>query len=76
MKLLRVHETAERLEMSQSEIYRLCAERRLPHVRIGCGRGAIRIRESDLEEFIRSCRVERFPLDEDDLDDSDDLEDS
>ena len=64
MKLFTVREAAEHLNVSESEVYALCNKRKLPHVRIGCGRGAIRILESDLDEFIQSCRVETFSLDQ------------
>lgn len=53
-----VREAAEKLEVSQSLVYRLIAERRLGCVRIGQEgkRGAVRIRPVDLEEFLRQCR--------------------
>ena len=63
-KSLTVAEAASRLGISVSLVYRLCADRKLPHVRIGCGRGAIRILESDLDEFIQSCRVDQFSLEQ------------
>ena len=43
MKLLTVREAAERLGCSEALVYLLCSERRLPHVRLGTGRGTIRI---------------------------------
>jgi excisionase family DNA binding protein len=64
MKPLTVGEAAERLGVSESLVYRLCEDRKLPHVRIGCGRGTIRILESDLDEFIQSCRVGQFSLEQ------------
>ena len=63
MIVLTVKEVAERLKVSQGCVYQLVAERRLQHLRIGCGRGAIRIREEDLQAFIDGCRVEQHPLD-------------
>jgi excisionase family DNA binding protein len=53
-----VREAAEKLEVSQSLVYRLIEERRLSCVRIGQKgrRGAIRIREADLAEFLRQCQ--------------------
>lgn len=58
MSLLTVKEVAGRLKVSQACVYQLVAEQKLAHVRIGCGRGAIRIAERDLESFLESCRVE------------------
>ena len=63
MNVLTVKETAECLKLSVGCVYQLLAERRLPHLRIGCGRGAIRIREEDLIAFLDGCRVEQHPLD-------------
>ncbi len=39
--------------------YQLCAERRLAHVRLGMRRGAIRIREEDLDDFLGRAAVPR-----------------
>lgn len=61
MNVLTVKETAERLKLSVGCVYQLIAERRLPHLRIGCGRGAIRIREEDLSAFLDTCRVQQHP---------------
>ena len=61
MNVLTVKETAERLKLSVGCVYQLLAERRLPHLRIGCGRGAIRIREEDLSAFLDGCRVQQHP---------------
>ena len=54
---LRVREVAERLSLSTATVYRLCAERKLAHVRLGARRGAIRIREQDLQVFLDACEV-------------------
>jgi excisionase family DNA binding protein len=48
-----VKQAAERLGVSQSLIYSLCAARRLRHFRVGVGRGTIRIPEEALEEVKR-----------------------
>jgi excisionase family DNA binding protein len=52
-------EAADRLGVSLSLIYQLCAERRLPHYRIGGDRrrGKIVIDEKDLDAFLAGCRV-------------------
>lgn len=53
-----VREAAKRLEVSVTLIYELCHAGKLPHARIGLGRGTIRIAESDVEAYLRSARVE------------------
>lgn len=50
-QLLRVSEVAEQLALRPDTVRRLLYERRLPRVRVG--KRAIRIRESDVEAFIR-----------------------
>lgn len=44
-----VKQAATRLGVSKSLIYQLCAIGKLPHYRVGIGRGTIRIEERDLE---------------------------
>lgn len=51
-------EAAARLGVHPSLVYRLCRAGRLPHRRIGLGRGAIRILEADLTEFLEASKVE------------------
>lgn len=55
--LLTVRQTAERLNVSDGCVYRLVADRKLAHVRIGVGRGVIRIEEEDLEAFVSDLRM-------------------
>ena len=62
MALLTVKEVSQRLKVSQGCVYQLIAERRLPHFRIGLGRGCIRVRDEDLQKFIESCHVDEFSL--------------
>lgn len=50
--MLSVTEVARRLNCSAGCVYQLVARGEMPHVRIGIGRGVIRVRESDLERFI------------------------
>jgi excisionase family DNA binding protein len=54
---LTVREVAERLRVSLTTVYQLCTSRQLPHVRVGPKRGAIRIREKDLRDFLESCQA-------------------
>jgi excisionase family DNA binding protein len=46
--ILSVKQAAQRLDVSKSLVYALCAEGRLKHYRVGIGRGTIRIAEEDL----------------------------
>lgn len=59
MALITVVETARKLNVSPATVYQLCATHRLPHLRIGSGRGAIRIEERDLQNFLDSCKISR-----------------
>ena len=56
MKLLTVRETAEALSVSPSLVYRLVSEGALRCFRIG--RGALRFRQEDVEEYLSQCVVE------------------
>jgi len=57
--VLTVKQAAVRSGLSPSLVYALCAERRLPHLRLGKRgrRGRVLIEESDLAAFMESCRV-------------------
>ena len=55
--LLTVKQAAERLNVRPSTVYALCAGRKLRHARLGVGRGAIRIDEADLQDYLRSATV-------------------
>ena len=46
---LTVKQAARRLNVSPSLVYAMCAAGRLPHHRVGVGRGTIRIDEADLD---------------------------
>jgi excisionase family DNA binding protein len=60
MVRLTIKQAAERTGMSTSLLYQLCAERRLPHFRLGREgkRGKILIEEADLDAFLAASRVE------------------
>ena len=62
MKLLTVRESASRLGCSEVLVYLLRSERRLSHVRLGTGRGTIRIPEEELNAFLKNCRIDRDSL--------------
>jgi excisionase family DNA binding protein len=51
-----VREAANRLEVSVSMVYALCGSGRLPHTRIGLGRGTIRVSDEDIRAFLADCR--------------------
>lgn len=67
--MLTVKQAAQRAGVSASLIYALCAEGRLPHLRLGREgkRGTIRIREADLDGLIADCVRDGTPLDEGEL---------
>ena len=50
--LLTVKDVASRLNVSQSCIYQLVETGKIPHHRIGVGRGAIRFTEDDIAEYL------------------------
>ena len=58
MALLTIKQAAERLNVCQATVYDLCTRRKLAHVRIGSGRGTIRIDEAELEAFVREATVQ------------------
>lgn len=59
--MLTVRDVAGRLNVSLGCVYTLISRGELPCHRIGIGRGAIRVREADLDEYLDSCRVETGP---------------
>ena len=54
--LLTVKEVAQRLAVSASCIYQLVETGKLPHHRIGVGRGAIRFSEDDIADYLQLVR--------------------
>ncbi|MBI3466671.1 MAG: helix-turn-helix domain-containing protein [Planctomycetes bacterium] len=62
MKFLTAKVVAETLGISLGTVYGVCARGQLPHVRIGAdGRGTIRIRDKDLDDYIRRHTVYSAP---------------
>ena len=57
-EVLTVKEFALRLKISLACAYQLISEHKIAHVRIGCGRGAIRILEQDFNVFLAACKVQ------------------
>lgn len=62
-EFLTARQAARHLNVSQGFIYRLCANGKLRHYKLGDGQGALRIRRDDLLEFVRGCRVEKRDAD-------------
>lgn len=58
---LTVKQSATRLGVSKSLVYQLCAAGKLPHYRVGIGRGTIRIEEQDLD-IVKLVTVPEFPV--------------
>lgn len=58
-QLLTVAEVQQRLRVSRACVYTLIQTRRLPSVRIGVGRGTIRVLLEDLEAFVAASRSPR-----------------
>jgi excisionase family DNA binding protein len=53
-----VRQAADRLGVSEGTVYGLCTARKLGHIRLGVGRGTIRIPEEALEAFIKAATVQ------------------
>ena len=56
MHLMTVKEAAARLRVSPSLVYGLIGKGLVRYVRIGLGRGRIRISDDDLAAFVAECR--------------------
>ncbi|WP_210417744.1 helix-turn-helix domain-containing protein [Bythopirellula goksoeyrii] len=54
--MLTVREVAESLRVSPTCVYQLIEKGKIACHRIGLGRGAIRVCESDLAGYVESCR--------------------
>ena len=54
--LLNVQEAARLLRISAGAVYALCQKGELPHLRLGLGRGAIRIERADLLDYMAKCK--------------------
>lgn len=52
-ELLTVEEVAKILKFKRRHIYTMLRNEILPFVRIGLGRGVVRIKKSDLEEYMK-----------------------
>ena len=50
-------QAAEQLQCSVALVYALCQSKRLPHFRVGAGRGKILIAPEDIDRFLATARV-------------------
>jgi len=55
---LKVSEAAAAIGVSSSTLYQLVATRKIAHLRLGTGRGAIRFTKQQIEDYLQDCRVE------------------
>ncbi len=59
-ELLTVRELADFLRVSPALVYRLVEEGKIACHRIGMGRGAIRVRRQDVDDYLAVCREEPY----------------
>ncbi len=52
-KLMTIKDVAEFMQCSEISVRRMIARRELRHTRIGKGRGSIRIKKEQLQEYIK-----------------------
>lgn len=57
-RLLTAKEAAERIGLTSDMIYTLCRAGKIAHYRLGIRGGSVKIRPSDLDVYLESCRVE------------------
>jgi excisionase family DNA binding protein len=62
MRTYQVQEVATLLGVAPSTVYDMVRLRKIPHRRVGTGRGRIVFTERDVEEFLDSCKVEALSL--------------
>ncbi|HYV39193.1 MAG TPA: helix-turn-helix domain-containing protein, partial [Gemmataceae bacterium] len=60
--LLNVKAVAFRLGVSISTVYDLASQRKIPHRRVGAGRGRLLFAEEDIEQYLAACKVEAGSL--------------
>ena len=58
MRWLNVQEIAEQLGVAPGTIYELCQKKMIPHVRVGTGRGTIRISDEGLANYLAGAAVQ------------------
>lgn len=63
-RMYRVKAVAQLLDVHVSTVYRLAESGRLPSVRVGFGKGAMRIPAEGLNEYLRSLGMEPVAAEE------------
>ena len=63
-RFLTVKQVSERLGVSLGCVYQLVAAGRVQHIRVGLGRGTIRIREDSVDAYIESVTLTERDKDE------------
>ena len=62
MRTYQVQEVAKLLGVARSTVYDMARLRKIPHRRIGTGRGRIVFTEEDVQQFLDSSKVEALSL--------------
>ena len=62
MRTYQVQEVAELLGVAPSTVYDMARLRKIPHHRIGTGKGRIVFTEEDVQEILDSSKVEALSL--------------
>ena len=47
-----------RLGIPVSTLYDMARQRKIPHRRIGTGRGRVKFTDEDIREYLRSCKID------------------
>jgi excisionase family DNA binding protein len=58
VRYFNVQQVAEQLAVAPTTVYALCQQKLIPHVRVGTGRGAIRISEEGLAQYLAGASVQ------------------
>jgi excisionase family DNA binding protein len=61
MKVFTVNDVAAMLKVSRSTVYNAIESGALPHHRFGKGRGAIRISDEQLQQYLSNTKVAEAP---------------
>ncbi len=62
MILYTAQSTAKQLGIGLSTLYDLARQRKIPHRRVGLGRGRLMFTDQDIQEYLASCKVEAGSL--------------
>lgn len=59
MKIYTVSEAAKILRLGESSVYELVSQEKIGHFEVGPKGGGIRISQSDIDDYLASCRKEK-----------------